>query len=378
MLGARKALAVSTIQTYSRFAHAQVVPRPRGSRNRVACDSVRSMSSEAIVYSEYGPPSDMLQLKNISPPEYLSSVSIHVHMLAAPINPSDINQVEGKYPIRPQLPAVGGNEGVGVIREVGSQVKGLARGDWVVPLIAGQGTWRRSAHFLADGWHRVPNGLPLTTAACLSVNPVTAVRMLKEFVDLCPGDVVVQNGGNSGVGRAVIQIAKAQGLKTVNVVRDRPGLQDLRSELSALGADVVTTEEALKEDLASLQLPRPRLALNCVGGSSSAAVAKILQKGGTMVTYGGMSMKPVTVPTSLFIFKDLRSRGFWVSADDGLPEQRAKKAAALDTVVELIQNNGFTSEGQLVRFADFRKALQADKAGKQVLNFELASDSTTN
>lgn len=51
-----------------------------------------------------------------------------------------------------------------------------------------------------------------------------------------------------------------------------------------------------------------------------------------MVTYGGMSMKPVTIPTSLFIFKDLRSRGFWLSADDSLPEQRAKKAAALDTV----------------------------------------------
>lgn len=67
------------------------------------------------------------------------------------------------------------------------------------------------------------------------------------------------------------------GLKTVNVVRDRPGARDLHAELSALGADVVSTEEALKEDLASSQLPHPRLALNCVGGSSSAAIAKTLE-----------------------------------------------------------------------------------------------------
>ncbi len=38
-----------------------------------------------------------------------------------------------------------------------------------------------------------------------------------------------------------------------------------------------------------------------------------------MVTYGGMSMQPVSVPTSLLIFKDLRVRGFWMSRDGALP-----------------------------------------------------------
>jgi trans-2-enoyl-CoA reductase len=35
------------------------------------------------------------------------------------------------------------------------------------------------------------------------------------------GDYVIQNGANSAVGQSVIQIAKAWGLKTINVVRDR-------------------------------------------------------------------------------------------------------------------------------------------------------------
>lgn len=68
-------------------------------------------------------------------------------------------------------------------------------------------------------------------------------------------------------------------MHTVNVVRDRPDLPALEEELKGLGADVVTTEERLKGDLAASGLPRPALALNCVGGSSSAAVAKALACG---------------------------------------------------------------------------------------------------
>lgn len=42
-------------------------------------------------------------------------------------------------------------------------------------------------------------------------------------VDLfyCPGSTVIQNGANSGVGRAVIQLAAAWGIQTINIVRDR-------------------------------------------------------------------------------------------------------------------------------------------------------------
>ena len=64
---------------------------------------------------------------------------------------------------------------------------------------------------------------------------------------------------------------------------------------------------------ATAGLPRPKLGLNCVGGASSAAVAKSLAPGATLVTYGGMSMKPLSIPTSLLIFKDLTCKGFWLS-----------------------------------------------------------------
>ncbi len=62
-----------------------------------------------------------------------------VKFKAAPINPADLNQIQGVYGSQPRLPAVAGNEGVAVVEKVGSGVKGLAVGDRVIPAAPGFG-----------------------------------------------------------------------------------------------------------------------------------------------------------------------------------------------------------------------------------------------
>ncbi|XP_032752802.1 enoyl-[acyl-carrier-protein] reductase, mitochondrial isoform X2 [Rattus rattus] len=241
---------------------------------------------------------------------------VHVKMLAAPINPSDINMIQGNYGLLPKLPAVGGNEGVGQVIAVGSSVSGLKPGDWVIPANAGLGTWRTEAVFSEEALIGVPKDIPLQSAATLGVNPCTAYRMLVDFEQLQPGDSVIQNASNSGVGQAVIQIASALGLKTINVIRDRPDIKKLTDRLKDLGADYVLTEEELRMPETKnifKDLPLPRLALNCVGGKSSTELLRHLAPGGTMVTYGGMAKQPVTASVSMLIFKDLKLRGFWLS-----------------------------------------------------------------
>ncbi len=42
--------------------------------------------------------------------------------LQSPINPSDINTVEGKYPLQPELPGTPGNDGLGRVEAVGPKV----------------------------------------------------------------------------------------------------------------------------------------------------------------------------------------------------------------------------------------------------------------
>lgn len=145
--------------------------------------------------------------------------------------PRTLHQIEGVYSIKPPLPAIGGNEGVAVVEAVGPDIApehAVNVGSWVIPSQAAFGTWRTHAVCAAADVTPIPNedrAVSVDDAATLSVNPCTAYRMLKDFAHggrgVAPGDVVIQNAATSGVGTAVIQIAKAMGVKTINVIRDR-------------------------------------------------------------------------------------------------------------------------------------------------------------
>uniref|UniRef100_A0A8C8Z287 Enoyl-[acyl-carrier-protein] reductase, mitochondrial n=1 Tax=Prolemur simus TaxID=1328070 RepID=A0A8C8Z287_PROSS len=327
----------------------------------------------ALVYGHHGDPAKVVELKNLE----LAAVGgsdVHVKMLAAPINPSDINMIQGNYSLLPKLPAVGGNEGVGQVVAVGSNVTRLKPGDWVIPANAGVGTWRTEAVFSEEALIGVPSDIPLQSAATLSVNPCTAYRMLVDFEQLQPGDSVIQNASNSGVGQAVIQIAAALGLRTINVVRERPDIQKLTDRLKSLGAEHIITEEELRRpEMKNIfkDVPQPRLALNGVGGKSSTELLRQLAPGGTMVTYGGMAKQPVIASVSLLIFKDLKLRGFWLSQwkNNHSPDQF--KALIL-TLCDLIRRGQLAAPTCTeVPLQDYQHALEASMkpfvSSKQIL-----------
>lgn len=264
---------------------------------------------------------------------------VNLRLLAAPLNPADINQIQGVYPSKPPFEstlgtgepcAVAGNEGAFEVDSTGSEVKGLEKGDWVIMKRTGQGTWRTHAQMDQSQLIKVENkdGLTPLQIGTVSVNPVTAYRMIKDFCEwdwMRQGEEwVIQNGANSGVGRAAIQLGREWGLKTLNVIRDRKTpeeTEEMKKELLDLGATVVITESQLLSrefrglvNEATRQGKEPiRLALNCVGGDNATAMAKVMSPGSHMVTYGAMSKKPVSLPSGLLIFKNLAFDGFWVS-----------------------------------------------------------------
>jgi len=149
------------------------------------------------------------------------------------------------------------------------------------------------------------NGVKPEYLATLSVNPATAYRMLHDFVKLKPGDVIIQNGANSMVGLSAMQIATNMGVKTINIIRKRTDYDELVERMKNYGGYMVISDDyARTPEFRKLiaDLPKPKLALNCVGGASATEMLRLLAPGGTMVTYGGMSLQPVTVPTSQLIF----------------------------------------------------------------------------
>ncbi len=263
-----------------------------------------------VCHHEHGIPEEVAKVEVWDTPA-IAPNQVLVEMKASPINPADINVLEGKYPIRLPLPAVVGNEGVGVVAQIGSAVSNLRVGQCVISLDR-VGNWCEAYITDASSLIPLPDDLPLEQAAMLSVNPPTAWRMLEAFANLKPGDWVIQNAANSGVGRSVIQIARLRGLKTVNIVRR----EELIPELQAEGADIVVTDEIpLSKQIRDLtdnaDIP---LGLNAVGGENAREITKSLGTHGTLVTYGAMGLQPLQVSNGLLIFKDLRFRGFWINA----------------------------------------------------------------
>ncbi|XP_017617237.1 enoyl-[acyl-carrier-protein] reductase, mitochondrial isoform X1 [Gossypium arboreum] len=342
-----------------------------------ALSTIMSPPSKAVVYEHHGPPDSVTRMIEL-PPVEVQENQVCVKMLAAPINPSDINRIEGVYPVRPQVPAVGGYEGVGEVYSVGSAVKGLSPGDLVIPSPPSSGTWQTYVVKDHDIWHKISKDSPIEYAATVTVNPLTALRMLEDFTTLSTGDSIVQNGATSIVGQCVIQLARYRGIHSISIIRDRAGSDEVKERLKALGADEVFTESQLEvKNVKSLlsNIPEPALGLNCVGGHAASLVLKFLsfRQGGTMVTYGGMSKKPVTVSTSSFIFKDLSLRGFWLQK--WLSADKAKECRDMvDYLLRLAQEGKLKYEMELVPFDKFHSALEKalGKHGsqpKQVIKF---------
>uniref|UniRef100_A0A1I8PBQ8 Enoyl-[acyl-carrier-protein] reductase, mitochondrial n=1 Tax=Stomoxys calcitrans TaxID=35570 RepID=A0A1I8PBQ8_STOCA len=320
-----------------------------------------AVCAKTLKFSQYGEPTEVLQLveEKLDSPK---DKQVLVKILASPINPADINTIQGKYPVKPKFPATGGNECVGEILEIGENVNKLEKGQYVVPFATGLGTWTTHALFNEDQLMSVSKNIGLAEAATITVNPCTAYRMLKDFIKLSPGDCIIQNGANSGVGQAVHQLCKSWDLKSVGIVRDRPDITALKDYLKKLGATEVLTEEELRTTtlFKGGNLPKPRLALNCVGGKSATEIARQLADKGALVTYGGMSREPVIAATAALIFKDISFHGFWMTRwtkENANSQERLKMYSEL---CDLMMHKKFVAPvHELVPLQKFKEATAA-------------------
>lgn len=342
------------------FVRSCMIPPIRKVSNMFAPERFKSTLASKLIYKEYGEPNKVLikETEEISDP---STNEVLLQMIAAPVNPADINTIQGKYPSKPALPAVPGNEGVARVIKVGPGVSELTEGDHVVPMTGNLGTWRSHLVLTEDQLLKVPKNLGLVEAATLTVNPCTAFRMLRDFTRLKPGDSVIQNGANSACGQNVIQISKIWGVRTINIVRNRPNIDELKEYLTKLGASYVLTEEELRKTdiFKSGKVEKPKLGLNCVGGQNALEVMRHLQSGSPFVTYGGMSREPVTVPTSALIFKDIQVRGFWMTRWSKNSNNHLERMEMFEELISMMTNNELHGPShEMIDFDHYQEAIQ--------------------
>lgn len=281
------------------------------------------MKAKKAQYSERGPvPQDVIDAVEFDLPP-LAAGQVRVAVLAAPINPSDVLTLTGEYGLLPPLPAVGGNEGVGRVIECGDGVDQPAVGSLVL-LPVGCGSWSTHLDLPAKHLVQLPADVDPVQLSMLTVNPPTALLMLTEFVDLQPGDWVIQNAANSAVGGYLIQLAKLRGINTINVVRRSSAIEAVKD----CGAEhvVVDAEDLPKRVREATGGAHVKLAIDCVGGVSTENLARCLDEGGTLVNYGAMSGERCMISPRFFVFRDITLRGFWLSQwfKQATPQKRAE------------------------------------------------------
>ncbi|KAI0980729.1 hypothetical protein GJ496_000474 [Pomphorhynchus laevis] len=279
---------------------------------------------------KYGEPIvDSLQLNTskMEVEDRLPNEHVILKLVASSINPADINVIQGKYGNLPKtLPETIGNEGLFEVIKSGCQ-EDFKEGDWAIVKSIGTGTWCSHLRAHKNDLIRMDKKLGVDYATTLLVNPVTAYLLLHSFVKLAEGENVIINAPTSIVGRSLIQICKSQYLQSTCILRDEQ-INDsaLKQELTDLGATYIISNSNLRDKTICADIPKARLALNCVGGKHATDMMRLALEGCTMVTYGGLSLQPVTAPTGSLIFRDHRFFGFWLSrwrlqnAESGLLE----------------------------------------------------------
>lgn len=310
----------------------------------------------------FGEPKEVLELVDMQDPAAPAEGEVLVGVEYAPVNMSDLYVIQGAFPVRPSLPSFVGNEGVGRVLAIGNGVEHLKVGDRVlIPLYAF--SWRERLVMPAAQLFSLPDADP-RQLAMLGINPPTASLLLDEAPDLKPGDWVVQNAANSGVGRSVIPIAKARGLKTINVVR-RP---ELIPELKAIGGDVVVVDEdgALDKMRAALGNDRAQLAIDGVASKSSALIASTLSAHGIFVVYARMGGGLVAINPLDLIFKRIVVKGFFLNH----PDVQLKIPAALREAVPLVASGAIQAPiAATYPLSSLREAVvHAERGGKVLLD----------
>ena len=317
---------------------------------------------KAIRFDHYGEPAQVLTVQECPRPSP-GQGEARVHILASPVNPSDLLFVRGQYAgVQPHFPAPVGFEGVGMVDALGPEVHHPVPGQRVVVLNNQGGNWADYAVVPAHDLLPVPDDLPDEQVASFTINPTSAILMLRHVLAVPAGAWLLQSAANSEIGRMIIRLAKHDGIRTINVVRRREAV----AELQRLGADavIVSTEGPIDEQVRRIVGQEGvKYAIDPVVGETGTQMYRALGEEGRMLVYGDLSGEPIRVgadPRSILAGRRILEV-FW----DGYWLPRLDETAQRQLVQEIVS---LLREGILTTSA--ARAFSLDEIGTAVTQAE--------
>ena len=303
----------------------------------------------ALVQHAFGDPASVLTLEPHADAEP-GPGEVRVNLAAATVLPMDLLGLRGHYPVRRPLPAVAGVEGAGRVAAAGDGVDWAPGTPVLLPVRAG--TWATSAVVRADACVRLPEAIDLVQAASLRIDLPSAARLLAAS-GARRGDWLILDPGAGAVSQATVQLARADGVRTVAVLR-RPSRA---ARVTALGAEAaLVAGDHLAARLREIVGDRAVAALDGTGGANTDVLASVVREGGSVWVYGGVSRQPSTLSVGNLVFRDVSVRGFWLLRDarrDPAGVDAAIRALALQVAAGVLT----TEVAGTFALADWKAAL---------------------
>lgn len=321
----------------------------------------------SIIHRRFGEPADVLELAEMPKPEPKAG-QVRIKTILSPMHNHDVWTVRGSYGYKPELPAIGGSEAVGIIDALGEGVSGVAIGQRVA--VAGvHGSW--AEYFIAPAQAIVPlsDAIPDELAAQLIGMPISAL-MLLDFADIQAGQWMIQNTANGAVGKTVAMIAQARGIHVINLVRR----QEAVSEMHALGIQhvIATDQPDWQQQVKAIHAEQPLLVgVDSIGGKASGELLNTLSENGLLISFGSMTGELMQIASGDLIFKQATLKGFWASTVSRQMPAERKKALFIELLTLATQNKLVLPIDGIFEFADITtaasKATQGARQGKVLL-----------
>jgi NADPH:quinone reductase-like Zn-dependent oxidoreductase len=274
------------------------------------------MSYRKLEFSEFGEPQKVLQLKKGDSIPKAGADEIVIKLIASPIHPSVEFFIKGIYGIeKPKLPAVPGNEGVGIIHETGSGVTGLKKGQRVA--FSGKGVWSEYVVIKKPFTRVVPMDDERITnmiAGQFFVNPVAAYVMLFDELRVTSNDWVLQSAANSVLGNLVIQLSKVKGFKLINFVRKQKSADELKEkygDINVIVADNKNDDKVIEQVKELTNGKGANYAIDPVGSPTTELILNCLAELGKVLVFSIMGGNEIKISAHQTLFKMQTIKGFW-------------------------------------------------------------------
>jgi NADPH:quinone reductase len=183
---------------------------------------------KAIRVKEFGGP-EVLRLEEV-PTLRPGPGQVLMRMHAIGINPVETYIRAGTYARLPALPYTPGNDGAGVVEQVGADASEFKTGDRVYTSGSISGTYAEFALCKADQVHPLPPNVSFAQGAAIGTPYATAYRGLLQRANAKPGETVLVHGASGGVGTAAVQLARAHGLRVLGTAGSDDGIKLARQQ----------------------------------------------------------------------------------------------------------------------------------------------------